>query len=79
MVGCSWFALQTLLTCIVDVMRSILPEELQGEIPSGFNTAGHVGMLTSHTGSSGTELTGQLISTFVINIYHTSTSLPKSS
>ncbi|OAQ95902.1 hypothetical protein LLEC1_07101, partial [Akanthomyces lecanii] len=29
----------------VDVMRSILPEELQGEIPSGFNTAGHVAHL----------------------------------
>ena len=28
----------------VDVMRSILPEELHGEIPVGFNTAGHVGM-----------------------------------
>ncbi|EJP63003.1 tRNA (guanine-N(1)-)-methyltransferase [Beauveria bassiana ARSEF 2860] len=29
----------------VDVMRSILPEELQNEIPSGFNTAGHVAHL----------------------------------
>lgn len=28
----------------VDVMKSILPEELQNEVPSGFNTAGHVGM-----------------------------------
>lgn len=29
----------------VDVMRSILPENLHGEIPVGFNTAGHVGEL----------------------------------
>ncbi|TQV95875.1 tRNA (guanine-N(1)-)-methyltransferase [Cordyceps javanica] len=29
----------------VDVMRSILPEELQNEIPTGFNTAGHVAHL----------------------------------
>lgn len=29
--------------CIDDVMRSILPEDLHGEIPVGFNTAGHVG------------------------------------
>jgi len=27
-----------------DVMQSILPEELHVEIPTGFNTAGHVGM-----------------------------------
>ncbi|KAL9476705.1 hypothetical protein ACSS6W_006546 [Trichoderma asperelloides] len=27
----------------LDVMRSILPEDLHGEIPVGFNTAGHVG------------------------------------
>lgn len=27
----------------MDVMRSILPEDLHGEIPVGFNTAGHVG------------------------------------
>lgn len=27
----------------VDVMRSVLPEDLHGEIPVGFNTAGHVG------------------------------------
>ncbi|OAA64997.1 tRNA transferase Trm5/Tyw2 [Cordyceps fumosorosea ARSEF 2679] len=29
----------------VDVMRSILPVELQNEIPTGFNTAGHVAHL----------------------------------
>ncbi|QUC18235.1 uncharacterized protein UV8b_02476 [Ustilaginoidea virens] len=29
----------------LDVMRSILPEELHGEIPVGFNTAGHVAHL----------------------------------
>ncbi|KAL7799116.1 Met-10+ like domain-containing protein [Trichoderma ceciliae] len=29
----------------VDVMRSILPEDLHGEIPVGFNTAGHVAHL----------------------------------
>lgn len=27
----------------MDVMKSILPPELHVEIPSGFNTAGHVG------------------------------------
>jgi hypothetical protein len=26
-----------------DIMSSILPEELHGDIPSGFNQAGHVG------------------------------------
>jgi tRNA (guanine37-N1)-methyltransferase len=30
-------------SCVVDVMRSILPQELHGEIPVGFNTAGHIG------------------------------------
>jgi tRNA (guanine37-N1)-methyltransferase len=30
-----------------DVMKSILPEELHEEIPSGFNTVGHVGMFLS--------------------------------
>ncbi|RFU78787.1 trna guanine37-n1-methyltransferase [Trichoderma arundinaceum] len=29
----------------VDIMRSILPEDLHGEIPVGFNTAGHVAHL----------------------------------
>lgn len=29
----------------LDIMRSILPEELHGEIPVGFNTAGHVAHL----------------------------------
>ncbi|TQS31548.1 hypothetical protein Golomagni_08168, partial [Golovinomyces magnicellulatus] len=29
----------------LDVMRSILPEDLHGEIPVGFNTAGHVAHL----------------------------------
>ncbi|KAM3476733.1 hypothetical protein MY8738_006812 [Beauveria namnaoensis] len=36
-----------------DVMRSILPEELQNEIPSGFNTAGHVGRSSSSTSLPG--------------------------
>lgn len=26
-----------------DVIESILPEELQDEVPSGFNSVGHVG------------------------------------
>jgi hypothetical protein len=30
---------------IEDVMNSVLPEELHDEIPTGFNTAGHVGTL----------------------------------
>lgn len=30
-------------TAKVDVIKSILPEELHDEIPSGFNTVGHVG------------------------------------
>lgn len=34
---------QELTRAPVDVIRSILPEELHGEIPVGFNTAGHVG------------------------------------
>ncbi|KAM3539785.1 hypothetical protein ARSEF1564_007315 [Beauveria bassiana] len=36
-----------------DVMRSILPEDLQNEIPSGFNTAGHVGRSSSSTSLPG--------------------------
>ena len=28
---------------LVDVMKSVLPVELQDEVPVGFNTAGHVG------------------------------------
>ncbi|KAM3513979.1 hypothetical protein MY11210_002411 [Beauveria gryllotalpidicola] len=43
----------TLLTYVVDVMRSILPEELQNEMPSGFNTAGHVGRSSSSTSPPG--------------------------
>lgn len=34
----------TLLTFTIDdIITSILPEELHDDIPSGFNTAGHVG------------------------------------
>lgn len=32
---------------LVDVIKSILPQDLHVEIPSGFNTAGHVGERTS--------------------------------
>jgi tRNA (guanine37-N1)-methyltransferase len=32
-----------------DVMASILPEDLHGDIPAGFNIAGHVGMLLPST------------------------------
>jgi hypothetical protein len=33
-------------------MKSILPDELHEEIPSGFNTVGHVGMLLTHQTTS---------------------------
>jgi hypothetical protein len=35
--------------CAVDVMKSVLPEELHDEVPVGFNTVGHVGEYLSPT------------------------------
>ena len=35
--------MRALTETAVDVIKSILPEDLHGEIPVGFNTAGHIG------------------------------------
>jgi tRNA (guanine37-N1)-methyltransferase len=42
---CRWAYRISRLTTVDDVIQSILPEELQDEIPSGFNSVGHVGKL----------------------------------
>src|SRR5690349_726541 len=59
-------------------MKSILPDELHEEIPSGFNTVGHVGMLLTHqTTSVLVNIYAQPISTSVISTYLTRTLSPK--
>lgn len=35
--------MQSLIRVSVDIMSSIIPEDMHDEIPVGFNTAGHVG------------------------------------
>lgn len=51
---------------VVDVLKAILPEELQGEIPSGFNTVGHVGTTLFYPGYLLREY--ELISSAHLNI-----------
>jgi hypothetical protein len=34
---------ETLILETDDIIKAIIPEELHDEIPSGFNTAGHIG------------------------------------
>lgn len=47
---------ERILTSIVDIMTSILPEDAQGEIPVGFSIVGHIGMAPAPQTADETDL-----------------------